>query len=119
MTIKTQYFHDPKCPTRVMTLVFYVGKEQTQYGYSINRPSRWVGGGMYERTACDGKFFAKGDQFNKQRGRQIALGRLTAAPLIADLAGRDPLTAIMETLRDASENSIVRRIANKIAMIAD
>lgn len=109
---KISYLHDPDNDERVMTLVSRLNSEtnQVEYGYAVNRPTEWrfhVGRG-YET-----KDLIKGDQFNRARGRTIAEGRMHTSPLVADLAGRTPTEAILETLRDASENSVVRRICQE------
>lgn len=110
MTTKIHHLRDPKLPARVMTLVSRVDGDKVVYGYALNRPSRWVGPDRSSPGFRE-SFFENGDQFSKVRGRQIAEGRMNNAPLVADLAGREPDQAILETLRDASENSLVRRIA--------
>lgn len=114
MSTKIHHLRDPKLPARVMTLVSRVEGDKVVYGYSLNRPSRWVGP-PYSQSGVREVFlsFIKGDQFNKARGRQIAEGRMNNAPLVADLAGRTPDQAILETLASASENALVRRIAEK------
>jgi len=105
---KIQYLHDPKVPQRVLTLVSRVNGDKVEYGFSLNRPTRWVKAAFKDRRYED---LIKGDQFSKQRGRQIAEGRLNAEPMVADLVGREPDVAILETLRDASDNALIRRIA--------
>ena len=110
MTTKISYLRDPKAPQRVLTLVSRLTSdgEKVEYAFSLNRPTRWVKGGYGTSMYAD---LVKGDQFSKARGRQIAEGRLADGPLVADLVGREPDVAILETLRDASDNSLIRRIA--------
>lgn len=109
MTTKISYLRDPKAPQRVLTLVSRVNGDKVEYGFSMNRPTRWRR--KQDDRSSRYEDLIKGDQFSKTRGRQIAAGRLVVEPLVADLAGREPDVAIFETLRDASDNSLIRRIA--------
>lgn len=114
MSTRIQYLKDPENPKRVLTLVSRVkpGTDLVEYGYSVNRPQEWKGD-LRDRFYRS-QSLTKGDMFSKEKGRMIATGRMESesAVLTANMEGRKPMYAVIETLADASENSVIRRICD-------
>jgi hypothetical protein len=106
---RISYLRDPKNRNRVMTVVSKrTPQGELEVAFAINRPSEWKR--SYETKFMHTERKEPGDVFNKQKGLEIALGRLAIRPLTVPLLGRTPTRAVLETLR-THENGVVQRIA--------
>ncbi len=106
---RISYLRDPKNRNRVMTVVSQRQPSgDLTVAFSVNRPSEWKR--SYETKNMHTERKEPGDVFNKQKGLEIALGRLAIRPLTVPLLGRTPTRAVLETLR-TNENGVVQRIA--------
>lgn len=91
-TVKFMYLRDPKNPKRVIT----VARQLTEDGKFVK-----VGWAVCRPTVREGKYIvSNGDEFNKKRGREIAVGRLkkNGGCLRISVEGKKPVVAIINAL---------------------
>ena len=112
------YVPDVNNPNRTMTIAYTISGNRVRFGFSINAPTEWVCAySSQERITFVKK---PGDQFNKRKGKEIAIGRYeskksTTLVTSGTLNKRDALIEILNFLAITQGNRHVSRMAKQEA----
>jgi hypothetical protein len=112
--VRVVYIRDTVNPDRVLTIAHRLNDDNitVTYGVSINRPPEWVTG--YTSKKSKDMYYSPGDRFNRKKGREIALGRMSAdrsGITIPLEAGTTALVTCLKHLQTEHANRRIRRIA--------